>query len=60
MSKLTEQVLAFVRDEEGLTMVEYAVAGGLILVGAVAAFNTVGGETSRVINLIGTELTGII
>jgi pilus assembly protein Flp/PilA len=56
MSKFTQQILTFIRDEEGLTMVEYAVAGGLILVGAVAAFNVVGPETSRVINLIGTEL----
>jgi pilus assembly protein Flp/PilA len=56
MSKFTQQILTFIRDEEGLTMVEYAVAGGLILVGAVAAFNVVGTETSRVINLIGTEL----
>jgi len=59
MSKFKQQALAFIRDEEGLTMVEYAVAGGLILVGAVAAFNIVGGETSRVIGLIGTELLGI-
>ncbi|MEJ2115003.1 MAG: Flp family type IVb pilin [Gammaproteobacteria bacterium] len=59
MSKFTKQVLTFIRDEEGLTMVEYAVAGGLILVGAVAAFRLVGTETSRVINLIGTELTGV-
>ncbi len=60
MSKFKQQALAFIRDEEGLTMVEYAVAGGLILVGAVAAFNVVGGETSRVINLIGAELLGIV
>ena len=59
MSKFTQQILTFIRDEEGLTMVEYAVAGGLILVGAVAAFEVVGTQTSRVINLIGTELTGV-
>ncbi|MCZ6566509.1 MAG: Flp family type IVb pilin [Gammaproteobacteria bacterium] len=60
MSKFKQQALAFIRDEEGLTMVEYAVAGGLILVGAVAAFSTVGFEVDRVIDLIGAELTGIV
>ena len=60
MSKFKQQTLAFIRDEEGLTMVEYAVAGGLILVGAVAAFSTVGFQVDRVIDLIGAELVGII
>ena len=35
-------VLKFVRDEEGLTIVEYAVAGGLITLAAVLAFITLG------------------
>lgn len=60
MSKFKQQALAFIRDEEGLTMVEYAVAGGLILVGAVAAFSTVGFQVDRVIDLIGAELVGIV
>jgi pilus assembly protein Flp/PilA len=35
-------VVKFVKDEEGLTIVEYAVAGGLITVAAVGAFITLG------------------
>ena len=35
-------VMKFLRDEEGLTIVEYAVAGALITVGAVVAFGLLG------------------
>jgi pilus assembly protein Flp/PilA len=35
-------VLKFIKDENGLTIVEYAVAGGLITVGVVVAFTTLG------------------
>ena len=33
---------AFLKDEEGLTMVEYAIAGALVAAGAVTAFTTLG------------------
>lgn len=32
----------FIRDENGLTMIEYAIAGGVIALGASAAFTSVG------------------
>jgi pilus assembly protein Flp/PilA len=35
-------VMKFIKDEDGLTIVEYAVAGGLITVAAVGAFITLG------------------
>ncbi|MGQ7957813.1 Flp family type IVb pilin [Pseudomonas sp. SP16.1] len=35
-------VMKFVEDEDGLTIVEYAIAGGLIALGVVAAFITLG------------------
>lgn len=56
---MKEQIMKFVRDEEGLTMVEYAVAGGLITAGAVAAFSLLGDEVRRIINHIGTTLAGV-
>ena len=37
-----DKLLAFVREEEGLTAVEYAVAGGLVSLAVVAAFTTLG------------------
>ncbi len=35
-------MMAFIREEEGLTMVEYAVAGGLIAAGLVVIFTNLG------------------
>jgi pilus assembly protein Flp/PilA len=42
MNKTIEMVSDFLRDEEGLTMVEYAIAGSLIAAVAVTAFTTLG------------------
>jgi pilus assembly protein Flp/PilA len=50
---MRKHLLAFLRDEEGLTMVEYAVAGGLVTLGAVAAFTALGGAIqTRILALI--------
>jgi len=52
-------VIAFLRDEEGLTMVEYAVAGGLVTLAAVAAFTTLGTNvTTRITALAAAVLGG--
>ena len=40
---MRKEILAFLRDEAGLTMVEYAVAGSLIAAASVAAFQLLGG-----------------
>lgn len=44
------KLIAFIRDEEGLTTVEYAIAGGLVGAGVIAAFSDLGTEVGRVIN----------
>jgi pilus assembly protein Flp/PilA len=49
-------LLAFLRDEEGLTMVEYAVAGSLITAAAAAAFTALGAAVTAKI----TAITGYI
>lgn len=51
-------ILSFLRDEEGLTTVEYAVAGALITVAVVTAFTTLGGSVEGTINLIDAALPG--
>jgi pilus assembly protein Flp/PilA len=51
-------VLAFLRDEEGLTMVEYAVAGGLVTLAAVTAFTTLGTNIATKINQLATTVAG--
>lgn len=53
-------LLAFLRDEEGLTTVEYAIAGGLVGAGVIGAFGLLGDEVFRVINDIYTAITGIV
>ncbi len=42
MDKFTQAVKNFWNDEEGLTAVEYAVAGGVVTAGLVALFGTIG------------------
>ncbi|ADE14567.1 hypothetical protein Nhal_1416 [Nitrosococcus halophilus Nc 4] len=59
MSNLTQKIRSFLRDEEGLTMTEYAVAGGLIVVGGAAVFMALGGEIERVIGLVNAELAKV-
>jgi pilus assembly protein Flp/PilA len=54
-----KHVMKFVRDEEGLTTVEYAIAGGLVGAGVIGAFNLLGVQVERVISAIVGALTRI-
>jgi pilus assembly protein Flp/PilA len=45
-------ICKFLQDEEGLTTVEYAVAGALISAAVVAAFTLLGGRVDTVIRNI--------
>lgn len=55
---LKQKLLAFLRDEEGLTTVEYAVAGGLISLAVVAAFTALGTNVGTIITQIEAALPG--
>jgi pilus assembly protein Flp/PilA len=48
----------FAKDEDGLTIVEYAVAGGLITVAVAAMFVTLGGEVNTKITALCTAVKG--
>jgi pilus assembly protein Flp/PilA len=50
-------IMRFVRDEEGLTTVEYAVAGALIVVGLVGAFTLLGDQIAETIGTITAAMT---
>jgi pilus assembly protein Flp/PilA len=54
--KTTITVEDFFAEEDGLTTVEYAIAGGLVGLGAIAAFHLLGNEVNRIIRLIITAL----
>lgn len=44
------------KEEEGLTVVEYAIAGGLIGATVIAAFVALGGTVGNIIAYINTQL----
>lgn len=52
MSKLQNKLYALWREEEGLTTVEYAIAGGLVGLAVVGAFVLLGEEVGNVITEI--------
>lgn len=42
MNSLKQAVMNFIREEEGLTVVEYAIAGALVSIAVVTAFTNLG------------------
>ena len=55
---MKQAIVNFIQDEEGLTTVEYAVAGGLIAAATILAFETLGLTVTGIIEGIDTELNG--
>ena len=56
MKSIAKKLRCFVREEEGLTTVEYAVAGGLIALAVVGAFQALGVTVGGVITGIDTAI----
>ena len=54
---MKNRIMQFLRDEEGLTTVEYAVAGALVAAAVVAAFTSLGGQVNVVINNLEDAIT---
>lgn len=52
MNKFMDKISNFIKEEEGLTTVEYAVAGTLIALAVVAAFTQLGNSVGDAINEI--------
>ena len=57
---MAERFVNFLVNEQGLTTVEYAIAGGLVGAGVIGAFNLLGKEVYRVINAIYEALTKVV
>mgnify|MGYP001819026718 CR=1 FL=1 len=55
--KLMNAIKKFIRDEEGLTTVEYAVAGALIAATVVTAFELLGQQVETRIEQITTDIS---
>lgn len=54
---MLKQVTSFLKDEEGLTTVEYAVAGSLVAAAVVIAFTALGTQVGNVITGITADIT---
>jgi len=51
-----KKIWKFIKDEDGMEIVEYAVIGAMIIVGTIATILLVRGEVVRVFNEIVTNL----
>ncbi len=54
---MKDKILTFLREEDGLTIVEYAVAAGLITAAVAAAFFALGGTVNGIIVALNGFLT---
>jgi pilus assembly protein Flp/PilA len=52
MISLKQAALKFIREEEGLTVVEYAIAGGLIGLAVITSFQLLGLNVAAIIDQI--------
>ncbi|MGH8603660.1 MAG: Flp family type IVb pilin [Gammaproteobacteria bacterium] len=59
LQAIKTSVLKFVKDEDGLTIVEYAVAGGLVTIAVVAAFVLLGGAVDNNIRTLCGAVGGV-
>lgn len=52
MNVMTQKMVDFLKEEEGLTTVEYAIAGSLVAAAVIVAFTDLGCEVGEVIQAI--------
>ena len=48
---------SFVRDEEGVTAIEYALIAALLAIAIITAVSTLGGKVSNTFTKVGNSLT---
>jgi len=58
MQTIRASLVKFVKDEDGLTIVEYAVAGGLITLAVVGGFTTLGNAIIVQLTRLSTCMAG--
>lgn len=58
LSALADQFRRLIREEDGLSTVEYAVAGGVIATAVATAFTSLGTAVSTKIGAISTAIGG--
>lgn len=58
MSRILNKLQALMREEDGLTTVEYAIAGGLVGLAVIGGFILLGENVALIIQQIVDELPG--
>lgn len=54
-----KRLIAFLKDEDGITTVEYAIAAGLVGAGVIGAFSLLGTNVGKVINALANAIAPI-
>jgi pilus assembly protein Flp/PilA len=57
MERMKRALLAFVNDESGQDLIEYALVGGLIAVGAIAALSLLSNSIGLSFNSVGNTIS---
>jgi pilus assembly protein Flp/PilA len=57
MNRFAQQVLAFLKNEDGPTAVEYAVMLALIIVVCIAAISTLGSNANGTFSFVATKVS---
>lgn len=52
-----KKIMAFIKDEDGLELTEYAVVGGIIVVATIAIIGTISGQITNLFTLVSGALT---
>ena len=60
MKKIKQAIVAFMNDESGQDLIEYALVAGLIALGAVAAMTGLSGKIGTAFNTVGNNLNSNI
>jgi pilus assembly protein Flp/PilA len=56
-SLMLKKISAFLRDEEGVTAIEYGLIAGLLVIGLVLVLTTLGGSLKTIFTNASTALT---
>ncbi|AYQ43687.1 MULTISPECIES: Flp family type IVb pilin [Burkholderia] len=60
MKRIIEKIAWFVRDQDGVTAIEYGLIAALIALGIVAALTTIGQDLSTVFSTIASTLDSAV
>jgi pilus assembly protein Flp/PilA len=60
MKRIKQAFIAFMKDESGQDLIEYALVAGLIGLGAVVAMTGLSGKIGNAFNTVGNNLTNNI